>query len=696
MAPRRLLLLLVFVCGVSLHAEPTPPVTIPPEPQRPETNNLNHDHTNAAWDKWQADYTAWRDSLTPEQKAELKRRTDRLESEKRRKATSLPLPTDGYTWQQAAHQQKLNDETIALLSRDKIAYGPAVKQSFDPYLHGPVFITSDSLLNAFQVLFESTFRHYELRQITELRKSLESILTQERENLAKSPFPPTDMAPGWRQAQLVLGPALSLLGTPVEFFDPDARDEIQAQVNKIKAAAVVEQPAWLGEPTSELPAIDYRRCKPVGIYADDEKLSDYFRAVRWLQMIPFRVDRDDELVAIGLLSDGLHMLNGSGIKDSFRSYNFLLGQSRGLDLAEAADRFQGFNLYRTAKTWPERLQKGKMYATREVHLHGKRSNPSGSDVDKKRNAAIQFTILPEYIVSDTQLFQALADKNLEPEGLAVAALLGSDFACTHFSHFTSEQFETALTAGDIRPAKNHERDMLSLYDEYLGVLQAEFSSPDNDAPAFMRSEAWQAKSCQAALSGWAQMRHALTLHARYSVVYLGLTFTPPGFVEPNAEFFARMADLVEHARRLFDTDRDRWDALAGLTRKLETLVQKQLRQKPWTQDEEDFFRAYGARLGHIMGYENDSYESPQDDAPRWAEVHRNLPQDSSLAACVGRPRIIYVLYPWNGMEVLCQGSVMPYYEYHSRERLTDTEWKQLLDSPQAPAQPDWLQPYLAK
>jgi len=133
-----------------------------------------------------------------------------------------------------------------------------------------------------------------------------------------------------------------------------------------------------------------------------------------------------------------------------------------------------------------------------------------------------------------------------------------------------------------------------------------------------------------------------------------------------------------------------------MTRKLETLVQKQLGQRPWTATEENFLRSYGAKIGLIMGYEGNSYESPKDDAPRWAEVHRNNQKDYSLAIGVGRPRIIYVLYPWNGMEILCQGSVMSYFEYHSRERLTDAEWKQLLDSPQAPAQPDWLQPYLAK
>ncbi len=155
-----------------------------------------------------------------------------------------------------------------------------------------------------------------------------------------------------------------------------------------------------------------------------------------------------------------------------------------------------------------------------------------------------------------------------------------------------------------------------------------------------------------------------------------------------------MADLIERSRRLFDANRDRWDELASVTRKLEALAHKQLRQQPWSLEDETFLKAYGERIAGAMGYQGNSYEVPDDDAPRWTDVHHNDPGDYSLAVAVGRPRVIYVLYPWHGMEILCQGSVMPYYEYRSKERLTDPEWKQLLDSPRAPLQPAWLLPYV--
>jgi len=46
------------------------------------------------------------------------------------------------------------------------------------------------------------------------------------------------------------------------------------------------------------------------------------------------------------------------------------------------------------------------------------------------------------------------------------------------------------------------------------------------------------------------------------------------------------------------------------------------------------------------------------------------------------------------MEILCQGSVMQYYEYDAKPvPLTDEEWLKLLDSPDSPPIPEWLRPF---
>jgi len=97
-----------------------------------------------------------------------------------------------------------------------------------------------------------------------------------------------------------------------------------------------------------------------------------------------------------------------------------------------------------------------------------------------------------------------------------------------------------------------------------------------------------------------------------------------------------------------------------------------------------------------MGYQGNSWLNPPDDAPRWATVASDPSIDALLAIAVGRPCLIHVLYPWDGGEILCTGSVMSYFEYSAKRTLTDAEWRTTLDGPDAPATPAWLLPFVAR
>ena len=67
-------------------------------------------------------------------------------------------------WRAAAREHGLTDEDIARLERDGILVtNETYKQVFSAYLSGdlPLFITSDSLLNAYHVLYEESIRQLE-------------------------------------------------------------------------------------------------------------------------------------------------------------------------------------------------------------------------------------------------------------------------------------------------------------------------------------------------------------------------------------------------------------------------------------------------------------------------------------------------------------------------------------------------------
>ncbi len=121
--------------------------------------------------------------------------------------------------------------------------------------------------------------------------------------------------------------------------------------------------------------------------------------------------------------------------------------------------------------------------------------------------------------------------------------------------------------------------------------------------------------------------------------------------------------------------------------RLQCLSHKQLRGREYAPAEKEFLKRYGQRLGALMFYEGNSYKTPRDDAPRVVDVFSSGKQ--VLEVGIGKPRALYVLYPWQGKEVLCRGAVLPYHEFVHHERLTDEAWRKLLSSPARPAPPAW-------
>ncbi len=144
------------------------------------------------------------------------------------------------------------------------------------------------------------------------------------------------------------------------------------------------------------------------------------------------------------------------------------------------------------------------------------------------------------------------------------------------------------------------------------------------------------------------------------------------------------------------TDRDEhWGGLIDLCRDLERLSRKQLEGR-LAKDHNDFIEGYGQRLAHLTFYFREAHRKPRDDAPRVADVFTSLNGDNErryLHVAVGRPRALWVLYPWRGREILCRGAVLGYHEFQHPTRLDDDEWRRLEHSAAPPA---WLAPLLRR
>lgn len=141
-----------------------------------------------------------------------------------------------------------------------------------------------------------------------------------------------------------------------------------------------------------------------------------------------------------------------------------------------------------------------------------------------------------------------------------------------------------------------------------------------------------------------------------------------------------------------------WQRLERLCRKLEAMSHKELRGRPWDEEERQLLLDFGPVLGAAMLYEGNSYEHPNDDAPRVSSVYADLRDPRApryLQAGIARPRTLYILYPWNGADHLCCGAVLPYREFMDTKRLGDIEWRARLDSTDAPPSPQWMAPIVS-
>jgi hypothetical protein len=487
-----------------------------------------------------------------------------------------------------------------------------------------------------------------------------------------------------------------------KFDDKELDEIINGEIKKITEAKIVEKPEWLGKPERDFMALDYSRYKPRGFYTKSEKLKRYFRAVSWLQSIPFRVSNDEEFLAILMLGNTIKfkMLgnNRNKYERFFNAFSSFIGAKDDWDLLKAAKESEitmdcNFLAKKREKLIKEaRSCGGILKINDQIRFAPEESN---------QVAELNFRILSAYQTPDGMLFQQTTDrrffKRSFPEGLEICAALGSKFA---ESKIESSEKEKLIKVID------ENKKILkgsSLYLLYLNSLKALLEEPDPVAPGFMKNDAWKAKSCNTALAGWSQLRHIWALQAKQNEDYF-CSFSPPlGFVEPNTEFWGRMADLAAETWKKFELagafkKRSKlniqmlWYKLENICRRLETISHKQLRKIELNESETDFIRYYGASIAEIMFYDGNSYEDPNDDAPRIVDVFSNSEKGGYLHVGISRPRKIYVLYPWKGKDILCVGAVLPYYEFVNNTRLTDSEWKKKLDSNSRPSILKWQEP----
>jgi len=330
-----------------------------------------------------------------------------------------------------------------------------------------------------------------------------------------------------------------------------------------------------------------------------------------------------------------------------------------------------------------------------------------------------FPAVGAYVGKDepfTMKMTQLGPQRCFPRGLDVMAVLGSDRAYDILKSEGDTEYQGEDTSYDEQLTELREEfDAVSeedwhrnLYWSWLYALKSLLGNFGQGYPAFMQTEAWKDKELQTALASWTELRHDSVLYAKQSYTPVAESAPPPpkpvvGYVEPVPEFYSRMLALTEmtgagltQLNALSDTERSRLEELEGILERLIAISKDELEGRELSESDYDFIRDFGGQLDSIVI----GVEAKGKETTLVADVHTdiNLPMEV-LEEGVGYVDLVLVAYKVpDGRIIAGAGPTLSYYEFRwpmEQGRLTDEQWKEMLEQGEQPPRPGWIDSFYA-
>jgi hypothetical protein len=251
----------------------------------------------------------------------------------------------------------------------------------------------------------------------------------------------------------------------------------------------------------------------------------------------------------------------------------------------------------------------------------------------------------------------------------------------------------------------------NLYWSWLYALKPVFEPKGQEYPAFMQTDAWARKDLHTALSSWTELKHDTILYAKQVMAEMGGgpgEPPPHGYVEPNPEAYARLLALAEMTYQGLEVrgllGQNTMVNLNNLIDELQFLLdisQRHLAGAAITEDDYWRIKYYGGWLEAMTiaaaDPADDGYAARLEDQKSALVADVATGMERVLEEGVGYPTYIYVVLPDEPYRVGV-GVVYTYYEFivAPSDRMTDETWQALLESGQAPAQPEWTQAFISE
>ncbi len=633
--------------------------------------------------------------------------------------------------------RELSDAQRELVLRNGFVVTQAgVAQMYDIYKQGkdrsvPPFITTDAVLHAYHILYDYVLRSVEFEHLIAAAKGLITALLAATEQQYRS-------APGAAKESAKAN--LAYFTVAARLFDAAAAIPADVRLLVEKELTLIEAHQGYAESPIFGYKEDYSQYVPRGHYTRNDQFKAYFKGMMWYGRMGFRLapGTTPEAVARGREETRRALLIvsalGTATVDKVAALNvweriyaptaFFVGVSD--DLTVHDYNALAASIYGKLPAAQDLNDSAKLdaFIAQGVKLHSPRIVSSYvTDKEDPENVTKSFRFMGQRFIPDSYIFQQLVynkvgtqgKPRLFPRGLDILAVFGSQRAYeildTVYKETAYANYKEQVAKLSAEFAALPQSDWVqNLYYGWLYALLPLATPRGAGYPSFMQTQAWVEKDLHSALGSWTELRHDTILYAKQSTTIRSTGMmpqpeTPPrGYVEPNAEVYARLAALAAQTRTGLQTRgllageyAAKLSSFESLLLSLKTIAEKELSDQPRSEQEYALMLAFGTTLESLTTFSAREAEKITSEADQRmavvADVHTDTNSGKVLEEGIGDALPIYVLVPVEGTLTLTKGGVFSYYEFTMplAQRLTDEQWQVM--SPK-PDRPQWTQSFI--
>lgn len=571
------------------------------------------------------------------------------------------------------------------------------------YSNFPNFVTTDLYLQLYHLYFDCLLRDIEqeklhdvVLQLCERGRELTTGTTAEQK---------------WLRTYFDVGCAL-IKG------EKGAAGTVADEVEKVNHSEA-DTSAYLGYKDI---FFSYPLFRPRGHYTRNDTLMTYFKAMMWLQTVPFGTDNPSQLQTALVLAE--LTAEDTKLRDLYQQLyepmTWLFGLPDNITIMQVYELMKGrkaSELVKNKKAMTQLREEIETLAQQQTRIRPKFEYTSPYKIN----------LLPQRYMPDSEVLLEMVDYDNHPtlrdlpKGLDVMASMGVKSA---ERILIDELHEVQQWDGFVIALSRMKERMKEIgWQQTISTRWMDALKVLNDTckgyPYFMLTPEWQKKDLNAALASWAELKHDAILYAKQPFGAECGGGGPPdpivtGYVEPNVKFWRKAISLLEATADVLEryhlTTEKAENATSRLKEEAEFLLrvsERELTGKKLAEADYDELKHIGATFENIsldLVRDKDMYLMGWDDVEGTdrkvaliADVYTanadNNPEKSVMYVGVGMADEIYCIVEVDGYLWLMRGAVLSYRETKrplNMQRMTDEEWQKRMETDPEEGRPVWM------